>query len=150
MEGRMNYDLYYAERVYSVDPFWVLSDAFSNAEQGEGAELPGAGWEVDLKTVIPSVHLDADETAVEFARRFPSPHFAVTAKGYLGVVPGGTEVGDAICVFPGGGVPFLLRKKSESSSRHYSLIRECYIHGIMFGEDKLFENAAAAETFSLE
>jgi hypothetical protein len=173
-----------------------------------------AGWEADLKTVISSVYLDADvsayeslpqklrvtyakywETAVEFAGRFPSPHFAVTERGYLCVVPGATAKGDIICAFSGGRVPFLLRPRHQQSTTKppqpapapappsrspfrfigkkplpsvtetishdlpsrkgpYRLIGECYVHGIMFGEDKPLGNGAVEanemETFALE
>jgi Heterokaryon incompatibility protein (HET) len=51
-------------------------------------------------------------------------------KGYLGIVPGGTKIGDYICVLLGGDMPFILRPCGD----HYVLIGECYIHGLMEGE----------------
>lgn len=190
----------------------ALSTTAASPLQDERAgEHCGEGWEADLKTVISSVYLDADvsaytslplamrvtyikywETAIEFARRFPSPRFAITERGYLCVVPGGTRKGDVVCIFPRARVPFLLRskrqpqqqqqeRKKDSSSGGgtqfsrligkkdsskltekntswtsgegpYKFVGECYVHGIMFGEDKSFENAAARmpEVFSLE
>ncbi|KAK0618943.1 hypothetical protein B0T14DRAFT_565845 [Immersiella caudata] len=146
------------------------ADGTADADEINTTTTMTTGWEADLKTVISSVHLDADvgayaslphairvtytkywETAVEFARRFPSPHFAVTERGYLGVVPDAARPGDAICVFPGGRVPFLLRQRRNSSVSSYELIGECYVHGIMFGEGRPFANAVGeVEMFSLD
>lgn len=44
-------------------------------------------------------------------------------------------VGDSICVF-GGSVPFVLRDVclSRPQKRHFRLLGECYVHGIMNGE----------------
>ena len=55
----------------------------------------------------------------------------VTADGYLGRVPRGSEVGDKICILFGGSVPFVLR---DTGDGHFIFIGECYIHGIMDGE----------------
>jgi hypothetical protein len=59
--------------------------------------------------------------------------FLVTEKGYVGVVPNHTRVGDVISIFSGGAVPFLLRKTGAKSGE-YQLVGECYIYGIMRGE----------------
>ncbi|KAM0279439.1 hypothetical protein ACHAQH_004599 [Verticillium albo-atrum] len=67
-----------------------------------------------------------------YARRL-----AVTAKGYLALVPPLTEVGDVVAVIPGAPVPFVLRPKwyDEQMDRNvYTLVGECYVHGVMNGE----------------
>jgi hypothetical protein len=56
--------------------------------------------------------------------------FCHTEKGYFGQVPRDTAPGDLVCIFSGGGVPFIVRKQNET----YQIIGECYIHGIMNGE----------------
>ncbi|KAH6705426.1 heterokaryon incompatibility protein-domain-containing protein [Leptodontidium sp. MPI-SDFR-AT-0119] len=80
--------------------------------------------------------------------------FATTSKGYMAMVPDGTEVGDVIAVFHQGEVPFVLRQlavdfdNSEAPSRkHYELIGPVYVHGFMddlamewLKEGKLEEN----------
>lgn len=58
-------------------------------------------------------------------------NMCVTADGYLGRVPRGSEVGDKICIFFGGSVPFVLR---DTGDGYFIFIGECYIHGIMDGE----------------
>jgi hypothetical protein len=56
--------------------------------------------------------------------------FARTQKGYYVLGPKTMEPGDSICVLKGGKMPFCLRPWG----RHYLLVGECYVHGIMRGE----------------
>ena len=58
--------------------------------------------------------------------------FGTTSKRYMGLFPHGTKVGDKICIFSGGCVPFVIRRQ-ETSGLH-QLVGECYEHGIMKGE----------------
>lgn len=58
--------------------------------------------------------------------------FGITAKRFMGLFPRGTKVGDEICIFAGGHIPFLVRRQATSGS--YQLVGECYVHGIMNGE----------------
>ena len=57
--------------------------------------------------------------------------FCVTQDGYMGLVPTRAAMGDNICVFLGGAVPFVMRK---TDNRHYFLVGECYLHGLMDGK----------------
>lgn len=71
--------------------------------------------------------------------------FVVTARGYLGLMPGLAARGDDICVLEGGKVPFVLRRTegdvaaavpesgAETMTR-YKWVGEAYVHGIMQGE----------------
>lgn len=56
-----------------------------------------------------------------------------TRRGYLGTAPNDVKEGDAVCVFMGAAVPFVLRARSGSDAG-YVLIGDAYIHGIMDGE----------------
>jgi hypothetical protein len=58
-------------------------------------------------------------------------NFCVTSKGYIGLVPPKTEVGDKVCILFGGRTPFLLR---DAGGGKHVLVGECYIHGMMDGE----------------
>jgi hypothetical protein len=74
--------------------------------------------------------------------------FIITDNGYLGIAPEEAETGDEVWTLAGGDVPFVLRRKSvpattgstpgsESNSGEvpeYSLIGDCYVHGILDGE----------------
>ena len=50
----------------------------------------------------------------------------------MGLGPPEAKPNDIICLFPGSRVPFILRKQSNG---YYSLVGECYVHGIMLGEE---------------
>lgn len=56
-----------------------------------------------------------------------------TFGGYLGLVPAGTRAGDMIAVLMGCDVPLILRPTGGDTCR-FSVIGECYVHGIMSGE----------------
>jgi hypothetical protein len=55
---------------------------------------------------------------------------ARTSKGYLGLVPAGTRVGDFVALLKGGALPFILRSRGGP----WELVGASYIHGIMYGE----------------
>ena len=79
-----------------------------------------------------------------------SRKLCITDYGYLGLVPGHSEVGDKICLLRGGCLPFLLRDTPAFGTYHsfqrkecfattdsieaYRLIGECYIQGLAKGE----------------
>ncbi|RYP04616.1 hypothetical protein DL764_004353 [Monosporascus ibericus] len=62
--------------------------------------------------------------------------FCVTKKGYVGLVPEHTQVGDTICIFLGTSTPYLIRRVDGSATamETHNLVGECYIHGMMYGE----------------
>ncbi|KAH7330418.1 heterokaryon incompatibility protein-domain-containing protein [Rhexocercosporidium sp. MPI-PUGE-AT-0058] len=57
--------------------------------------------------------------------------FIITSKGYIGLAPLKTEIGDLVTVLEGGYVPFVLR---ELDGGGYRLVGESFVHGIMEGE----------------
>jgi hypothetical protein len=61
-----------------------------------------------------------------------------TQNGFVGLVPLSTRVGDTVCVFSGGAMPFVLRPSMNRRGRH-RLIGGCYIHGMMKGEALRFQ-----------
>jgi hypothetical protein len=56
--------------------------------------------------------------------------FYVTSKGFFGLGPPTTAIGDLVCVVLGGKTPFLFRPKGE----YYEIVSETYTHGVMSGE----------------
>ncbi|RSL66231.1 hypothetical protein CEP51_012856 [Fusarium floridanum] len=78
------------------------------------------------------------QTSQAFMNRISKAVFCRTEKGYAGLVPGGSQKGDEICIFGGGKTPFVLRKRI---GEEYTLVGECYIHGLMYG----VENAQGTE-----
>ena len=73
-------------------------------------------------------------------RRF----FITGEKRYMGVAPDITRPRDRICIIPGCCAPFVIRPKGK----HYQLIGECYIAGIMNGEP--MEEDISIETIVFE
>jgi hypothetical protein len=59
--------------------------------------------------------------------------FFTTQRGYVGIGPKATEIGDIVIIISGGRLPFLLRK-SEMLLDSHRLVGEYYVHGIMDGE----------------
>jgi hypothetical protein len=55
----------------------------------------------------------------------------LTGQGYMGLAPEATKKGDSIALFKGGKLPFVIRKEGKN----WIIIGNCYIHGIMNGED---------------
>ncbi|KXX74904.1 Heterokaryon incompatibility protein 6, OR allele [Madurella mycetomatis] len=59
----------------------------------------------------------------------------ITKKGYLGAGPLSARVGDAVYILSGGHVPFILRKEARAGEDNaWTLIGDCYVHGVMQGE----------------
>ncbi|CAH0045575.1 unnamed protein product [Clonostachys solani] len=58
--------------------------------------------------------------------------FFMTEKGYIGMSAQGVGLDDLVAFIPGARVPFLLRRTASRST--YSLVGDCYIHGLMNGE----------------
>jgi hypothetical protein len=55
----------------------------------------------------------------------------ISNSGFIGLAPSNVELGDVICIFLGGHVPYVLRQESDKA---YNLVGEAYVHGIMYGE----------------
>ncbi|KAI1753328.1 hypothetical protein F4782DRAFT_90937 [Xylaria castorea] len=106
-------------------------------------------WPSNLRELILSVDNDQDpsrylhmphraqavvaqywQTAIAFSKRLGNAMLCFTKGRFVGLVPEATVAGDQICLFHGGNVPFVVRKKGPA----YTLVGECYIHGIMSGQ----------------
>ncbi|KAI0197267.1 hypothetical protein EV127DRAFT_329817 [Xylaria flabelliformis] len=115
--------------------------AFATQEKNE--------WPSDLRELILSVDNDQDpskylhmprraqavvaqywQTAIAFSKRLGNAILCFTQGRFVGLVPEATVAGDQICLFHGGNVPFVVRKKGPA----YTVVGECYIHGIMNGQ----------------
>jgi hypothetical protein len=60
-----------------------------------------------------------------------------TEKNYLYLAPPDAKVGDNLYILLGGIVPYILRKMSGDA---FTLVGECYVHGLMKGEAFKNEN----------
>ncbi|EXJ66070.1 uncharacterized protein A1O5_10684 [Cladophialophora psammophila CBS 110553] len=91
--------------------------------------LPLRQLEILLQQLWPYLN-----TAMDFAEIL-SPAVACTTRGQrVGIVPRTAHEEDVVAVFHGCAVPFLLRKRDDGHNRHYQVVGECYVHGIMHGE----------------
>ena len=75
--------------------------------------------------------------AIEKHARFR--RLARTGKGYLGLVPASSEIGDAVWLLQGASVPFVLRKAEQTvpdrtEEDTWKVMGDAYIHGAMQGE----------------
>ena len=64
-----------------------------------------------------------------------------TREGYIGLAPSRTMAKDLVCILKGASVPFVLRQAGEN----FTLVGECYCHGIMYGEAMLRKDLVIRE-----
>ncbi|KAJ3481831.1 hypothetical protein NLG97_g7721 [Lecanicillium saksenae] len=72
----------------------------------------------------------------------------LSAQGHFVLGPDSMEPGDAVVVLYGGVAPFVLRRRGPKSEDGWTLIGECYVHGMMNGE-ALTMKGAVEETFTI-
>ena len=72
------------------------------------------------------------EPFVKSAAIFLDRRLFRSVKGFLGLCPASSDVGDSVWVLPNAKVPFILRPRI--STGHYELLGEAYLHGCMSGE----------------
>ncbi|KAG4422061.1 hypothetical protein IFR04_004802 [Cadophora malorum] len=70
--------------------------------------------------------------------------FSRTTKGRLGSMPKYAEVGDKICLFYGGNLPYVIRPRGDGTYRY---IGDCYLDGVMYGEAMV--DGRKSEVFTL-
>jgi hypothetical protein len=68
-------------------------------------------------------------------------------KGFIGIVPPRSEIGDEIAVFMGMQTPSVLRLGSGNDGMKHRNIGECYVHGLMNGE--IFDTRTPRREFEL-
>lgn len=125
---RIDSDLF---RSYSIVFFTIIlrtfKDKYPRIELPEQIRsLPAVGG--DALKLIPNEHR---ESYMGRSRqlRYNMRCFH-TKKGYIGLGPLSTEVGDIVCVLEGHKAPVLLRKRGS----HYIFVGDCDVVGIMNGE----------------
>jgi hypothetical protein len=84
--------------------------------------------------------MQADTFRVAFSKHGLFRRFFTMHGGYMGIGPPGIMSGgcDVVALLQGAVTPFILRLinagQEESGCPTYSLVGECYIHGLMKGE----------------
>ncbi|KAE8446690.1 hypothetical protein EG329_011734 [Mollisiaceae sp. DMI_Dod_QoI] len=131
---------------FTSEPFWIAF--FRTLTADRTALSPRIREEYRAKFLTTSTAWKLDHEALE--QNLPANAWAeiskgiaiiiedkdmfLTEQGYLGLGHEGFQVGDVVCVFTGGEVPFLLRECDTPRSEVCRLLSECYIHGVMDGE----------------
>lgn len=58
-----------------------------------------------------------------------------TDRGYIGLGPPEMQKDDHVYILSGGNLPYLLRRVFGPRPRTFELVGDCYLHGIMYGEE---------------
>ena len=130
-----------------ADAFWrtMVRDAIRDYYDGERTRRAKAADEASYLrfrswlTVPSNTDILTDPGFANFRKSFfiatQYQNFFTTCKGYIGLgyMP---QLNDEIWILFGGNVPFILRPYPEGSenSGAYTLVGDCYVHGVMDGE----------------
>jgi hypothetical protein len=105
---------------------------------------------LELREVLAAINEDAYASALDvFFETFDAVRqnrcFFVSSKGYMGLGPLGTQVGDEICVLLGCEQSLLIRRLGD----YHVVIGRCYVYGMMYGEmiDEMEAGRLVAEDF---
>jgi len=94
-------------------------------KQGKGDALPS-----DLNPASPEFAIWGTAMGLCAVKR----RVCVTSRGYLGMVPPRSKVGDSVAIFLGVKTPYVLRKTQSGMKEMFELVGECYVDGMMDGE----------------
>ncbi|KAN0092380.1 HET domain containing protein [Hyaloscypha variabilis] len=131
-------------RLKCPSSFAEIISLFLDESTGQSPSLPGQTYSarqqrpkgkgrlelVNLASRTAGKTFQEVRTAMKLAVK--NRKLGITEKGYLGLFPRHTEVGDGLYVLSGCHVPFLLREVDGLG--RFRLVGECYVHGIMDGE----------------
>jgi hypothetical protein len=90
-----------------------------------------------LRISLPRDALDSGRFSNIAGPHIRERRFAITERGYMGMVPPYSKTGDEVFIIPGAQVPFVLRHRRRtdtSSGEKWELVGESYFHGMMDGE----------------
>ena len=123
-----------------VCPAWYKLASEHVLQSGEGADLDTR--QLMFKTPPGIVS--------EFLRRVHSViwgrRLAILDQGYVVLAPGSCEPGDLVTILRGCSVPVLLRRSDRLHC--YTVVGECYVHGMMDGEARILEEQGKVHTRS--
>ncbi|KAI1824752.1 heterokaryon incompatibility protein-domain-containing protein [Xylaria intraflava] len=127
-------------RVFSPEnSFNVLKELGGDSPQANTQDDSLGAFETDLSQKVaglgPMVSRFFEGLRISFERRL-----CITKKGYVGLVPPLTRIGDRVAIFYGGDAPYLVRSDTNTGDEdkptvlRCQLVGECYMHGMMDGE----------------
>ncbi|CAG9986683.1 unnamed protein product [Clonostachys byssicola] len=113
----------------------VLAHSIKQPQNGPNSEA----YVANIKDIMvgwdsPGFDCNVELFASAAANGFRSQRF-ITSQGYIGQAPQSVEIGrdkgDKVVLIAGCHVPFILRPQVEG---RYSVVGDCYLHGVMDGE----------------
>lgn len=112
----------------------IVSDSCMLSEQASAVKSRG------FAMVWPKADGSGDEeqsrieryAQYELMRSCHKRRFAYSRRGWMGLVPEATQIGDSVAILLGGQMLYVLRSCGEES--HFRLVGEAYFHGMMDGE----------------
>ncbi|KAK1753212.1 HET-6OR heterokaryon incompatibility protein (het-6OR allele) [Echria macrotheca] len=96
--------------------------------EGEELERRESAWQERYHARLIGADYRESMTIMKGKRPFS------TKEGYLGMGPAEAEVGDAVVIFCGGRVPFVLRPRDGGCENMFAFVGEAYCDGVMDGE----------------
>jgi hypothetical protein len=86
-------------------------------------------------------HERNEERYIELAQQtLQGRSFFTMPNGYIGIGPDDMEKGDVVVILHGARTPFVLRQTQDQTA--WSLLGDCYVHGIMAGEAQKMKRAS--------
>ena len=100
---------------------------------------------VELSAMLEEVFESCKQASLLIAMLQPYRRLYITSKGYIGLGPMSTQVGDEVWIICDGKTPFILHPQPENSNasnnsneteevKQFQLVGETYLHGFMQGE----------------
>ncbi|KAF2106184.1 heterokaryon incompatibility protein-domain-containing protein [Lophiotrema nucula] len=121
-----HYRTYYKSSVALLE---LERAAKTGGKSGVDAFMARHGWDDRDISIMLQGH---DKIIEEMAGVMLQRRLCVLADDLIGAVPVSAQVGDQVFFLKGGSVPYVLR---DAGYGWYKLIGECYVHGIMRGEE---------------
>lgn len=100
---------------------------------------------VELNATVEEITENSDAFSRYFSVVYPYRRLYTTSKGYIGLGPESTQVGDEVWIICDAKTPFILHPQPENSNvpddlnqaegvKQFQLVGETYLHGFMNGE----------------
>lgn len=104
--------------------------AFDDLSRVDGADARTSHIKDSINSQVVEEFLNRVE-AVVWGKRL----IKTKERHWLGLAPKTVQTGDTICILFGCSVPVILREHSTNQGiKHYELVGECYLHGMMNGD----------------
>ena len=117
-------------------PFWriVMGDRFFDGRR-EWRRCEKTDYEAYQAAQHDSKTEAARDYMLSFTCANADRRLFATDRGYIGLGPAEMQKGDHVYILSGGNLPYLLRPVPRPRPRTFELVGDCYLHGIMYGEE---------------